>query len=385
MWKGGINWHGYDFDIEVSSFENRTRNQRKQSEFIGDWPVFTRSGVIKPIFNAFKALSLITGSRSGIAPNMIDAEFTVRDPIDSIAVLKDGGIYLLLNNYVPTIRLGSYVEGTMPYSKVTGPIKEELLAVVQCVMTRVKKYNLNTAQGIKDAFLACKGTVTAKMKDQYKIEALNTVFTLGSCLPDEVKNTLKDNSTKEMKEKAINGIVSCSNRISDNVKNPKIRKLLKQDIGTFADIFRKSKTVGINYVHLPFPVSSHATIYTIDSRHSNSCRYNRKTAKSSSDTPCGIGGEIDRSIWKLRKKIKCKDDIRICLKSRKTYERYERGLNKINSSPHISLEGSMEKRPLRISEQGYKLDVDMEPNSIVLIVLEKAHKRSSTGYGKSTQ
>lgn len=36
--------------------------------------------------------------------------------------------------------------------------------------------------------------------------------------------------------------------------------------------------------------------YTIDKDHSNSCRYNKKTEPTPTDTECGINGEIDRRV-----------------------------------------------------------------------------------------
>jgi len=377
MWKGGIDWHGHDFDIEVSSFENIRRKERKNSEFIGDWPVFTRSGVIKPVYNAFKALSLTTGSKRGMATKMIDAEFSFKNSMVAITALKDDGIYLLLSNYVPTIRLESYYGTEKPFFRLAESIRKELSAIKGCAMARMVNKQ-DDKKSIKDKISECKDMVAERLKDPYKIEALNTFMNMRACLPKEIRNKtlkdIKDKSVKEMNEKTISDTFSCINRTTSQVKNSALKKLIREDILRFSDLFNMTKSVTINYVNLPFPLSSYATTYTVDSRHSNSCKHNKKTEKSSTDTQCGIGGEIDRHIWELRKKIKCRDDIRNCFKSEEIYEQYENGLNKINDSKDISLEGSMQKRPFRVTESGYLLDVDMEPNSIMLIILNKANK-----------
>lgn len=98
MAKGGVGWHGHDFNIEVAAFEQQRAEERFNGEFIGDWPLMTRRGVIKPVYNAFRALTMLT-SREG-QPRMLAARVEGAPDVGAFSTHRNDGIYVLISNYV---------------------------------------------------------------------------------------------------------------------------------------------------------------------------------------------------------------------------------------------------------------------------------------------
>lgn len=83
MDEAGIGRHSYAYLIDSVSGR----------EFVGDFGLYTKHGVIKASFNAFKALSMLDGNRLHVGNN----DYTVR----AIATHKDGKISVLISNFVP--------------------------------------------------------------------------------------------------------------------------------------------------------------------------------------------------------------------------------------------------------------------------------------------
>lgn len=83
MDEAGIQRHSYAYLIDSVPGK----------EFIGDFGLFTKKGIIKANFNSFKALSMLEGERIRVDTN----DLTVR----AIATNKDGKISVLISNFVP--------------------------------------------------------------------------------------------------------------------------------------------------------------------------------------------------------------------------------------------------------------------------------------------
>lgn len=86
MDQAGITWHSFTSMVEQTP-------DRFQGEFGGDFGIFTRSLVIKPVFNAFRTLSYLQDQR---------LEVVVRDPfMAAVATRGKDGVAILIANFIP--------------------------------------------------------------------------------------------------------------------------------------------------------------------------------------------------------------------------------------------------------------------------------------------
>lgn len=119
----GVTRHSYSYLID--SVPGR--------EFIGDFGLLTKRGIIKASFNAFKAVSQLEGQRIWVD----HADPTVR----AIAAKKDGRISLLISNFVPwgpmleslfpaQLRARGYTKADAERFKRSGLSKEKLQDVL---------------------------------------------------------------------------------------------------------------------------------------------------------------------------------------------------------------------------------------------------------------
>ncbi len=355
MWKAGIHWHGHDFNIEVSGYEQKKRQERRNTEFIGDWPIFTRIGVVKPVYNAFQALSFTTRSNGEAAAQMLEVQIPPEDTLTALSTIKDDGVYLLVSNFVPQHgkKFPSYV--TELVLKEVAFIAEEVQLIRRCAAQRERAER-------KEALLACKEQVVAGLKDSEKIEAIEFLASSYIC-------ARKDPSTS--------GVLSCLDKASSSLRNRELKKKI-QPLSHFLHEIITQRRLKIDFVNLPFAVTSLATTYTIDSTHSNACRLNKRTEPSPTNTPCGIGGKVDVAAWGLLKKgkelleraKKHKDKI-TTERKKNVYERYKAMVDEINNWEDISLERSKATRPVHISGTSHSVEIDIYPNSVALIILEK--------------
>jgi hypothetical protein len=83
MDNAGIGRHSYAYLIDSV----------QGNEFIGDFGLFTKRGVIKANFNAFKAISMLGGKRLGVD----NGDYTMR----TLATQQGGKISILISNFVP--------------------------------------------------------------------------------------------------------------------------------------------------------------------------------------------------------------------------------------------------------------------------------------------
>ena len=397
MWKGGVDWHGHDFDIQVDAHENSRRKERQNAEFIGDWPLFTKHGIIKPVYNSFKALTMATKPEGEKIPELLSVESST-DDIVAISTMKDDGIYVLLSNFAPRqARLRSSV--TKLLLEKSGFSSEEINWLKECIQEGKKSKR-------KDTLLSCKDQFIARVKDDQKTEVVEFLANIYSHL---------------QKKPSMEGVLTYLGEVSSNAKYPQT-KIIASELSDTLKRTSSNKSVKIDFANLSFSPSAQATVYTIDSNYSNACRLNKKTEPSSTDTLCGIGGMVDKAVWQanadadkyakkkledflsskgysakdlelVREKIQTakkqgnlkqllnqltkkgfqKKDIMLGLKRLKTvrgnYLREQ--IDKINEWKEISLEGSKETAAVKVTKDTATLNISMEPNSVRLIILGK--------------
>ncbi len=397
MWEGGVDWHGHDFDIQVDAHENSRRKERRNAEFVGDWPLFTKHGVIKPVYNSFKALTIATKPTGGRTPELLKVESSA-DDIVAISTMKDDGIYLLLSNFVPgQARLRASI--TKLLLEKSGFSSEEIKWLKECIQEGKKSKR-------KDTLLSCKEQFIARAKDNQKTEIVEFLASIYSYLH---------------KNPSIQGVLAQIGEVSSTFKYPQT-KIIASALSDKLKSTSSNKSLTIDFANLSFSPSNQATVYTIDSNHSNACRLNKQTESSSTDTLCGIGGMVDKAVWQanadantyaqkkledflsskgysakdlelVREKIQTakkqgnlkqllsqltkkgfqKKDIMVGLKKLKTVrENYLREqIDKINEWKEISLEGSKRTEAIKITKNSGTLNITMEPNSVNLVILNK--------------
>ena len=381
MLKAGIEWHGHDFDVrDYGGRENPVKTARNNSTFIGDWSLFTwggtqGGGIIKPMYNSFKALNMVMSSDQNRSRQLVETSFPEENSIVAMSALSNNSkdISVLISNYIP------------------GDTKRTLKYIFEKADAQIgfsaddKKYLMNCA----------------KNKDIMK-------SALSECR-DGLWKTKEDRTSRELKIQSLNSIVK---NISYAGRNP--------------------KTVQVHLENIPFNGKAVLKTYTIDSMHSNSCSYNKKTATSRSGSPCGIGGNVDKAVWEIKQKAgksaledaedylmtlgykqnvidflikegksKCegKKGVMECMakivqaasgkfgypagkaktdmmdayaKYRETSARiYYDSIDKINGWKDISLEGSERAQAVTVSSNQYNLTLNMEPNSVWVLVLSK--------------
>lgn len=398
MWKGGVWGHGHDFDIQVDVHEVRRRSERNNAEFVGDWPLFTKHGIIKPIYNAFKALSLVTkplGDSS--SPTLLETNSSSDDLI-SIASMRNDGVYLLLSNHSP---LQARLRGLLKKIIVTESnfSKEELAWLKNCL----KENKLSKKE---HPLLSCKEQFLARTTEPQKIELvefLAKVYPLVKTSPN------------------LKNLISHIREAANNLKHDKNKKIASLVSNTLKENF-ELKSVNINFTNLPFSPSSEAQVFSIDRRHSNACKLNKDSESAPSQALCGIDGRVDRAVWQAKadanehakEKLKGflakkgyseekihnalrqvelalkkgeatkviealskrgfrKKDITSGIEKLKAIrqERLAEEIDAINSWQEISLEGSKALVPLGTAKTGTAINVAMEPNSVKLIVIKK--------------
>ena len=272
MWEGGVDWHGHDFDIQVDAHENSRRKERRNAEFIGDWPLFTKHGIIKPVYNSFKALTMATKPDGEKIPELLRVESSA-DDIIAISTMKDDGIYVLLSNFAPRqARLRSTV--TKLLLEKSGFSPEEINWLKECIQEGKKSKR-------KDTLLSCKDQFIARVKDGQKTEVVEFLANIYSHL---------------QKKPSMEGIFAYLGEVSSNAKYPQT-KIIASELSDTLKRTSSNKSLKIDFTNLSFSPSAQASVYTIDSNNSNACKLNKKTEPSSTDTLCGIGGKVDKAVW----------------------------------------------------------------------------------------
>ena len=412
MWKAGVDWHGHDFDVrDYGGREKGIKEIRNNSAFIGDWSIFSwgggvGGGITKPMYNALKAISMVTQEDETGPRNLIKIEFTDENTIAAFATLTGSQrrISLILSNSIPsaTMRFKKYLRYKI--DRQTPFLDEEKKLIRKCIIESGRKES-------GDVVLPCINQLVSTLKDPQKIEALNFVAKAYAGLNNG---------------KGLNDIRS----VSKELKYPENKKIADSIMRILAA--RKNPTdVQIHFTNIPFEGKAKLTIYTIDGTHSNACSFNKRTEPTKTTVPCGIGGAVDCAVWDAKEKAQkggiktaedyllslgykenevkyLKDIVKKCEKSgniklrlnkllkdrdfkptcsvkkleedlKETFKIYHKALHsfyynaidEINNWNEVSLEGSEVVNRIGIQNNSCTISLNMEPNSVALVILNK--------------
>lgn len=268
MDKTGIQWHGHDFNVFDGELEMSVIQQRGQNtQFIGDWPIFTRDKIIKPVYNAFKALSIFAGKPENQTPNRLQASLS-----------EDGNVVALSSQTkdqkTTRILLSNFIPKNQPM--LNAIISQTLNSCMLSKGYSSTEYGLITGS-LRDAVRKNppKGGVTGITKE-YLIQIINQT---------DFPDPLDDQKVRQdLKFCLSESIVPKLRKINYDSKNPREVNLTLSNLTPGAYTIKK---------------------YLIDKNHSNSCRYNYNSASDKS-VPCGINGEIDRKVAEAKREAGAK-------------------------------------------------------------------------------
>lgn len=230
----------------------------KTQEFIGRNDLWTSHFVIKPIFNSFKALSILDGKQEGETANRIQATFDENDFVSAIASqTKDGGkTRILLANFIPQRKMRN----------------QYLLGIYRtCLLS--KNYTPSEINSILSSLVRTYQTTppTGGITIDYLVAIVNqTDFSPFDNIT--VRADVSDCST---------GVVQKLTDLNYYLINP--------------------RQVTVTISGLPFSGKSRLSTYIIDRNNSNSCKANKITEEQPTSTECGINGIIDKNVQQARR------------------------------------------------------------------------------------
>ncbi|HHT9106660.1 MAG TPA: GH39 family glycosyl hydrolase [Candidatus Wujingus californicus] len=409
----GIDWHGHDFDVrDYGGRENSIKKTRNNSTFIGDWSLFTwggaaGGGVVKPAYNAFCAVSRAVNYGSS---RCIQASYD-KDKAAVISTVSDDKqkVSVLISCFAPQRKkqVRTYLQNML--EEETEFVRDELQMIKKCVL---EAGGSRSKKNISDRIKICRDKIAARINSPEKMEMVEYILNVYSCLVDN--------------ERRIEWVMSASK----GLKYPATIKTANR-IEQFLKTLKETKKTTIEIEGIPFNGDASLTTYAIDSNHSNACSFNKNTEPNKTNTPCGIAGKVDQAIWNVKKesmkhaiKVVCdhfltlgytdketdilrkhsegtegnknikdilaqialeislnsscpiekirsdlKESFRIYTES---YNKlYYNAVNEINNWKEISLEGSKTKQSIPIKDNRFTLNLNMEPNSVWLIILAK--------------
>ena len=342
MWIAGIDWHGHDFDVKQGKKEYKLRLKRNGSQFIGDWKLLTKAGIVKPSYNAFKALTMLSQPARDTT-NLLFTEQASDKRVVTFSTVNsvENEIRILISNFTPTdIRMFSfYLRMFLEKSlNKTEEYNSALRSISNCVHNKTKssKKKLNT--GVASS---CIKQLPLKQREMFTpiIKAYNC---FNSLKPDQcIKSIMND-----IKYQNKQAVIPILNYIKDNLAERVIR---------------------VNIANLPYNGAVSVNTYTINDENSNSCKLNKKTESIITKAPCGINGIVDKEVNKVIERVKKMRD-----KSKDKYIYAIPILDKINNKKGVSLEGSKESSLVETKDKKISLNIKMKPNSVVLMVISKA-------------
>lgn len=251
-----IKWHSYDFDIRGWGIEKNTIDQRgTDSQFIGDWSVFTRNQIIKPIYNAFRIVSLLNeGTPKKIKTTYNSSENTFLDAISSYS--KDKAVKTLVSNFAPV------------------DIELQKQNAINWLKTCLHEKNMD-----------------------YIINNIKKLIASGSKFekPADIKNI--DLTSLNISSEEKDYINTCISTETTNWKN-------------ISNAVKTITNVHLNFQNIPFSWKAKLVTYTIDSSHANSCSFNKSTEEKVTNTQCGINGFVDKFVKKAKEGIKTSSDMK---------------------------------------------------------------------------
>ena len=360
MWKLGIEWHGHDFFVREEWTEEKRSKERKNSTFIGDWSMVTRAGVVKPIYNAFRALSLATGKNEKGKMSLLETKFS-EDMITAISTMntEKDKIHLLITNFLPSS------------PEKLPELRESQIAQIMTNRISFTSHDIRSHFTSEEISLAKdkKSLQTLILKEKNPRKRKILVFYRDL---DRAAKCIRN-----MKEGNNEMFLNCANELPSVLESKAVIEIIEA---------LKTKLeplpLQIEFQNLPFSGRIKLTTYTIDKNHSNACSFNKSTEPKNSKTPCGIGGVVDKTIWNIRRNVEKtlrkvgKTEMEESQKQRamKAIETAFTEIEKINEWKDVSLKGSEQVAIHNLTKNQHTINLMVEPNSVWLIVLSKVKK-----------
>jgi len=349
---GGVTYHAFFDRVDHSFglyFQARLVNINQQ--FFGDWGMLTRDLVIKPVFNAFKALSILSGKGERQTSDRLKTGFDETDFITAIASqTKDKSkIRVLLANYVPPDKLLPKEYGRIKRNKYLQKHYGDAIHPLTACLSR--------GGSLKD----CESLAPEDLKKYFLCIDAGETDKCSALVPEHLRQYIKDTA--------------------EYVKQQK----------------QRPKEVVLSFRNIPFRGKASLTTYTIDKDHSNSCRYNKSTEHNATKATCGINGAIDTMTTRARKEAE--ETARRIVKEHSLLSPKEKEItdslfyfggytlpdgniigssiyvDKINNDPRVSLEGSREFKEIHIDNNGsYKEMIAIQPEGVVLVEITEIKK-----------
>lgn len=316
----------------------------EDQQFLGDFGIFTKDLVVKPAYNSFRALSLLSGVGEKAPRDRLSVSFDPADLISAIASSpRDRGkIHVLISYYLPTGRI------------------------------------------LKDG--------AKQIQDDYSFGHYGDAFNpFASCL--------KDGNLKKCAPLAPPDLRPFFECIAGGGGEEKCSRLVPEHLRRFNEKLARSiqggpKRVVLKFRNLPIRGSAKLTTYSIDENLSNACRYNRRTGSASSGSPCGINGEIDRRVREAREEAVRKSLETVAMQPNLRDQagriaetlffhgqfttpsgskvRTSRSIDSINRDPNVSFEGSRKTREIAIGNDGtFRMEIPLSPYSVVLLEISR--------------
>lgn len=397
MWKGGIDWHGHDFNVFDEGLERAITGARGNSTFIGDWSLFAKSssiggGIVKPMYNAFKALTIFAGNDGNAPNNLISTTFPERKTIIALSSIRGDSerISTMVANFVPVDR---------------GKLKTHLYTEIMKSLNISEKEKMILKKRLRESKKETKGKrkeyLLSGITDPEKIETIDFVINAYNIF---LKNKNLLNSIRDA---------------SKNLKYPSSHNIANIILENLEASSRKT-TVVVNIANIPFSGRAHLVTYKIDRNNSNAASFNKRTEPTATLENSGIGGEIDKRVWDYEKEAKFKaaeavktylldrgiptekitelkellkgdrrelrnilenknlstDEKNIFLKAFQEYKKvigntYFNRIEAINALNGVSLEGSRKEKEIEIKDGNFAVDISVDPNSVHLLILER--------------
>lgn len=346
MWKGGVAWHGHDLNIEVSGFEAARAKERGNTEFLGDWPLMTRRGVVKPVYNALRAVGMLTAGDG--QPRMLDTSVNGAPDLGALATRRSDGVYVLLSNYVPS-KQRAPIYALNRFLTRLGFSADEISMLMKC--GRKARTSPKLAE-------QCRQFRDQRMATENQRDGAAFIASARECVSESEGNRAE--------------ALACLREKAQATGNPDIKRIAEETLRPLAQPPRPL-SVAVDIDGLPFDPGTGARGYWIDGRNANSCAANKATERRATGLPCGSGGAIDQAVAPLlasaKQASRTKDPAQRGATS-PSYETLRDGIDKINARPEVGLTAAA--TPVPVSREGgkAKLQLTLEPNSAVLVVLQ---------------
>jgi len=322
LWALGVDWHGYDFDVRNYGAEAAAVEKMRGSTFIGDWSVMTRDGVIKPLYNAFRCLSMAVGTDPSRRADLLGVR-GAGEMVSALATVSRDRreVRLLLVHFAPS------------FWQQRETVAQRILAgrLGFSAEDAVRRLGPRRAAALSDPRKL--RTLLGGEKDPARRELIQTLLDV-----DRAKACLQryiDGDTK--------GFRRCRGKVEGGLSTPAVRSILEAVAAKQGPL-----ELRVNFENLPWRGRVRVRTYTVDRDHANACRASKATEPWRNrryGAVGGIGGEIDRALWEGR------------------------SVESVNARADVSLEGSAVSRVFEAHGGSLTLETTLQPNAVRLVVL----------------